>query len=70
MHETIYLTTADVARLRGVTPAAVRDALRRGLIRPRARTLGGMALYTREDLAEYLARPHEGARLRREEDVR
>jgi len=52
-----YFTTCDVARLRGVTPGAVRAAVDRGLIHPSARTASGVYLCTLDDVREYLARP-------------
>jgi len=57
-----FLTTCDVARLRGVTPAAVRAALQRGLIRASAHTASGVQLYTLDDVQEYLARPRRVVR--------
>jgi DNA-binding transcriptional MerR regulator len=43
------LCVADVARLVGLTPAAIRSAARSGRIRVEARTLSGVRLF---DVAE------------------
>lgn len=41
-----YLTTADVARIAGVTPAAVRALSNRGRLEVATVTAGGIRLYT------------------------
>ena len=42
-----YLSTADPARILGVTPAAVRSMERQGRLPSAGRTLGGIRLFRR-----------------------
>ena len=49
MSDPVYLTPADVARLCGVTPAAVRKWERLGRLRC-IRTAGGARLFERADV--------------------
>lgn len=53
--EARYLTSADVGRVLGLTPAAVREAAKRGALRPSAVTLGGIRLFSEADVAAYAA---------------
>jgi DNA-binding transcriptional MerR regulator len=64
---TELLTASDVARLIDRTPDAVRRATDRGLLRPVASTVGGIRLYDRAAVAEYLSRRYaaDAARGRR-----
>jgi len=55
---TEYLTAADVRRVVGVTPAAVRALAARGKLIPAAVTVGGVHLYTHQTAERYAA---EGA---------
>jgi excisionase family DNA binding protein len=57
------LSTADAARILEVTPATVRQMLRRGTLRAAARTEGGIHLFRRKDV-EKLAREREQQRER------
>lgn len=50
---TEFLTAADVGRVVGITPAAVRAADARGKLIPVAITAGGVHLYTRESAERY-----------------
>jgi DNA-binding transcriptional MerR regulator len=59
--ETEYLTSADVGRRLGLTPASVRMLARTGKL-PHTRTASGTRLYNRNDVERYAA---ERAALRR-----
>ncbi|MFI5399194.1 MAG: helix-turn-helix domain-containing protein [Candidatus Binatia bacterium] len=48
-----YLATADVARLLGITPAAIRQMVRRGALIPAATTERGMRLFDRRDIEAF-----------------
>ena len=50
-----YLTPADVARIAGVTPGAVRALTARGKLEVAAVTVGGVHLYTQETAERYAA---------------
>ncbi len=54
-HPTQYLTPADVGRIAGVTPGAVRALTARGRLPIAAVTAGGVHLYTRETAERYAA---------------
>ena len=59
MQRVVYYTASDAIRclLRGeITPAGLRAATHRGDLEPAARTVGGIALYTRQQIEEYAAR--------------
>ena len=45
-----YLLTGDVAKLCGVTPAAVRQWERAGKLKAAAKTAGGVRLFTHADV--------------------
>jgi DNA-binding transcriptional MerR regulator len=51
-----FLESADVARLRGVTPATVRRDAARGVLPVAAVTSKGTRLFRREDAERYAAR--------------
>lgn len=50
-----YLTSAEVARMMGVSPRAVGKWLEQGKIVPTLRTVGGHARFTVEDVERYKA---------------
>jgi len=54
----IYYTASDATRLLHgeLTPAGFRAATQRGDLEPAARTIGGIALYTREQIEDFAAR--------------
>jgi hypothetical protein len=54
-HVTEYLTPADVGRIAGVTPGAVRALTARGRLPVAAITAGGVHLYDRETAERYAA---------------
>ncbi|MGD0950444.1 MAG: hypothetical protein ABSA52_23880 [Candidatus Binatia bacterium] len=51
-----YLTPADVGRIAGVTPGAVRALTARGRLPVAAVTVGGVHLYSRETAEGYAAK--------------
>jgi predicted DNA-binding transcriptional regulator AlpA len=51
-----FLATRDVARVSGLTPNAIRAAVKRGELRPSFRTQAGAALYTFADVDAWMAR--------------
>jgi DNA-binding transcriptional MerR regulator len=54
-----YYTASDVTRLilhGQLTPAGIRAAVQRGDLQPAATTAGGIKLYTREQIEDYVAR--------------
>jgi excisionase family DNA binding protein len=55
-----YLSTADAARVLGVTPATVRQMHQRGALPIANRTEGGIHLFHRSDV-EALARQRDAA---------
>ncbi|MGB3306367.1 MAG: helix-turn-helix domain-containing protein [Thermomicrobiales bacterium] len=55
------MTAADAARLLGVVPATVRQMHRDGRL-PAIRTEGGIRLFAREDVLQFLAERQERAR--------
>jgi excisionase family DNA binding protein len=57
------LSAADAARILDVTPATVRQMLRRGTLPAAAKTEGGIHLFRRKDV-EKLARAREQQRER------
>ena len=59
--QTEILTASDVAKLAGVTPAAVRVWADSGRLKA-VRTVGGVRLFTREDVDRVIA---ERVKLRR-----
>ncbi len=52
------LESADVARLLGVTPAAVRQMARRGALAPILTTTRGLRIFRRADVDEFLRQRH------------
>jgi DNA-binding transcriptional MerR regulator len=50
-HREAYLSTADAARLLGVTPAAVRGTARRGALPVATTTESGIRLFHRAEVA-------------------
>jgi DNA-binding transcriptional MerR regulator len=58
---TIYLTSADVARILGLTTGSVRLLQQRGALPIAAKTERGIMLYRRADV-ERLARAREASR--------
>ena len=56
----MYLSTADAARLLGLTASAVRLMLRRGDLVAAAKTEGGIQLMERRDVERLAARRAEG----------
>jgi DNA-binding transcriptional MerR regulator len=59
------LCVADVARLVGLTPAAIRSAARAGRIHVEARTPSGVRLFDRAEVQRFLSerssRPAKGS---------
>lgn len=53
---TEYLTAADAAKLLALTPAGIRLAALSGRLRVAARTVGGVRLFTREDVETFARR--------------
>jgi excisionase family DNA binding protein len=71
MSMTRYLSTADAARVLGVTPAAVRLMVRRGDLSAAAMTEGGIHLFRRaavEALARRRAKRQQTRERRSEEN--
>lgn len=60
------MTKADVARVVGLTPAAVTAAALKGRLRVGGMTAGGVRLFTPEDVAQY-ARERAARRARAEQ---
>ena len=53
---TAYLSTADAARLLGVTPATVRAMERQGRLRASGRTQGGIRLFRHAEVQRVATR--------------
>lgn len=51
----MYLSTADVSRILGLTPQGVRVMIRRGELPIAAKTVGGIQLFRREDVEDLAA---------------
>lgn len=51
-----FLTSSDVGKRLGITPAAVRDAAKRGALVPSAVTPGGTRLFSEEAVEAFARR--------------